>query len=74
MHAFVQALLIGLLYWFCRTNVFHTFTTRLANCPMALAVPIGLIMGDVRQAVIIGAFIPGIICWINRRSRRGHSN
>ncbi len=60
MNPFVQAVLIGLLYWFCRTNMFHTFTTRLANCPMALAVPIGIIMGDVRQAVIIGAFVQAL--------------
>ncbi len=40
--------------------MFHTFTTRLANCPMALAVPIGIIMGDVRRAVIIGAFVQAL--------------
>lgn len=60
MHPFFQALLIGLLYWYCRSNIGYTVSTRIQNCPMALAVPIGIIMGDVRQAVIIGAFLQAL--------------
>lgn len=54
---FVQALLIGVLYWYCRTSVGYTFCIRINSCPMILALPIGLIMGNVPQAMIIGTFL-----------------
>lgn len=55
--SFLQALLIGLLYWYCRSCFGYTFCIRLNSCPMILALPIGLIMGNVPQAMIIGTFL-----------------
>lgn len=60
MHPLIQAVLIGLLYWLARINIGYTFTTRWAYVPMVMAVPIGLIMGDLTQAVIMGAFIQAV--------------
>lgn len=57
MNQFTQALMIGLLYWFCRSCLGYTFAIRLNSCPMILALPIGIIMGDVKQAMIIGTFL-----------------
>lgn len=57
MNPFVQALLIGLLYWFCRSTLGYTFAIRINSCPMILALPIGIIMGDVPQAMIIGTYL-----------------
>ena len=55
--SFMQALLIGLLYWYCRSCIGYTFCIRINSCPMILALPIGLIMGNVPQAMIIGTFL-----------------
>lgn len=57
MNLFIQALMIGLLYWFCRSCLGYTFAIRINSCPMILALPIGIIMGDVPQAMIIGTFL-----------------
>lgn len=57
---FVQALLIGLFYWYLRCSIGYTFNVRWSAIPVAIAVPIGLIMGDVRQAVIMGAYIQAV--------------
>lgn len=54
---FLQALLIGLLYWYCRSCIGYTFCIRLNSCPMILALPIGIIMGNIPQAMIIGTFL-----------------
>lgn len=57
MNEFIQALLIGAVYWLCRTCLGYTFSIRINSCPMILALPIGIIMGNVPQAMIIGAFL-----------------
>ncbi|MGO5023066.1 PTS mannose/fructose/sorbose/N-acetylgalactosamine transporter subunit IIC [Lawsonibacter sp. LCP25S3_G6] len=54
---FLQALLIGLLYWYCRSCIGYSFCIRLNSCPMILALPIGIIMGNIPQAMIIGTFL-----------------
>lgn len=55
--SFIQALLIGLLYWYCRSCLGYTFCIRINSCPMILALPIGIIMGDVVTAMIIGTYL-----------------
>ncbi|MCI9480231.1 MAG: PTS sugar transporter subunit IIC [Lachnospiraceae bacterium] len=48
------ALVFGILYWFA-TNKLWYGTLHLIRQPIVLAVPIGLIMGDLPNAMIIGA-------------------
>lgn len=48
------ALVFGILYWFA-TNKLWYGTLHLVRQPIVLAVPIGLIMGDLPNAMIIGA-------------------
>ena len=48
------ALVFGILYWFA-TNKLWYGTLHLIRRPIVLAVPIGLIMGDLPNAMIIGA-------------------
>lgn len=46
----------GLWYWICKTDVGYAITHAIRQ-PLFAAVPIGLIMGDLKQAVIIGAAV-----------------
>ena len=54
---FLQSLLIGILYFFCRWNPFYTSWLEASCTPMFLSVIIGFIMGDVTSAVIVGAYV-----------------
>lgn len=54
MSNLIQALLIGVVYW-VGTNRLWYGMTHLMRQPMILAIPLGLIMGDVPTAMIIGA-------------------
>ena len=46
----------GIYYWIMKTDVGYAFTHALRQ-PLAAALWIGLIMGDVKQAIIIGAAV-----------------
>lgn len=50
------AIFTGLWYWICKTDVGYAITHAIRQ-PLFASVLIGLIMGDVTQAVIIGAAI-----------------
>lgn len=50
----IKALLIAIVYWLAWSRIGYSFTMFLRQ-PLTLSVPLGLIMGDVRTAVIIGA-------------------
>ena len=54
---FLQSLLIGILYFFCRWNPSYTSWLEASCTPMFLSVIIGFIMGDVTSAVIVGAYV-----------------
>jgi D-glucosaminate-specific PTS system IIC component len=49
-----QALIIGLIYWIS-TNKMWYGTLHFMRTPLFLALPLGLVMGDVQMAMIIGA-------------------
>lgn len=53
MDNFVQALLIGIIYWL-GTNRLWYGTTTVIRQPLVMAVPLGLIMGDPAKAMVIG--------------------
>lgn len=57
---FIKALLIGIFYWISKWAIGYTFGVRWSNLPMVMAPIIGLIMGDVKTAVIMGAFIQAV--------------
>ena len=46
----------GIYYWIMKTDVGYAFTHALRQ-PLVAALWIGLIMGDVKQAIIIGAAV-----------------
>lgn len=50
------AIFTGIWYWICKTDVGYAIT-HVIRQPLFAAVPIGIIMGDVKQAVIIGAAV-----------------
>nr|WP_072514933.1 PTS sugar transporter subunit IIC [Ndongobacter massiliensis] len=52
--SFGLSLVMGVLYW-CGTNKFWYGTQHLARQPLVLAVPIGIIMGDLSNSMKIGA-------------------
>lgn len=54
MNSFVQALLIGLVYWVGTNRIWYATTTVIRQ-PLVMAVPLGLIMGDPVTAMVIGA-------------------
>ena len=54
MNSVVQALLIGIVYWIGTNRLWYGMT-HLIRQPMILAIPLGLIMGDIPTAMIIGA-------------------
>ena len=54
MSKLMQALLIGLLYWFTQVKWFYTFQ-NIFRQPLTVSWFIGMLMGNVPQAIIIGA-------------------
>ena len=50
------AIFTGIWYWLCKTDFAYAVTHAIRQ-PLFAAVPIGLIMGDLKQAVIIGAAV-----------------
>ncbi|WP_040210403.1 PTS sugar transporter subunit IIC [Clostridium polynesiense] len=56
----VQSFFIGILYFFCRWTPNYTFLLEAVYKPTFLAVIIGLIMGDVKTACIIGAYLQAV--------------
>lgn len=54
MERIVQALLISLVYWIGTNRIWYGTTTVIRQ-PLVMAVPLGLIMGDVPTAMAIGA-------------------
>lgn len=50
------ALFAGLWYWFVKTDIGYGITHAIRQ-PLFVALPIGLMMGDLQQALIIGAAI-----------------
>lgn len=54
MEKLMQALFIGLLYWFTQVKWGYTFQ-NIFRQPLTLSLILGLMMGDVHKAIIIGA-------------------
>lgn len=52
-----QAIILGILFCFCRMGILYTWPK---NIPLFSALLIGLVLGDVPQAMIIGAAIQAI--------------
>ncbi|MCR1900004.1 PTS sugar transporter subunit IIC [Irregularibacter muris] len=52
----VLAIFTGIWYWLTRMNIGYTFGYVFAQ-PVVMALPIGLIMGDVPQAMMVGAAV-----------------
>lgn len=50
------ALFAAIYYWFCSTVWGYTFTDAFF-CPVVAAIPLGLLLGDLHTALIIGATI-----------------
>jgi D-glucosaminate-specific PTS system IIC component len=53
----IQAILVGLVYWIATMGMGYTFCVGPLPQPLTLALPIGLIMGNVPQAMVVGAYI-----------------
>lgn len=52
----IKALVIAIIYWLAWSRIGYTFSMILRQ-PLTLSVPLGLLMGDVKTAVIIGALL-----------------
>ena len=52
----IVSIITGIYYWIMKTDVGYAITHAIRQ-PLFAALPIGLIMGDVKQAVIIGAAV-----------------
>lgn len=52
-----QAIILGVLFLFTRANILYTIPK---NSPMFAGLLIGLVLGDVKQAIIIGAALQAI--------------
>lgn len=52
-----QAIILGILFCFCRMGILYTWPK---NIPLFGALLIGIVLGDVPQAMIIGAAIQAI--------------
>lgn len=50
------AIFSGIWYWICKTDIGYAFTHAVRQ-PLFVALPIGLMMGDVKTAIIIGAAV-----------------
>ncbi|MBU3143268.1 PTS sugar transporter subunit IIC [Clostridium sp. CF012] len=53
----VQAVILGVLFIFVKINIMYTIPK---NSPMFVGLLIGLVLGDVKQAIIIGAALQAI--------------
>ena len=53
---FWQALLLGGLYWLANIEMMYTFYWQMMD-PLFLSVFVGLLFGNVPQAMIVGAYI-----------------
>lgn len=56
MEMLAVSIFAGLWYWICKTDVGYAITHAVRQ-PLFAALPIGLMMGDVKQAMIIGAAV-----------------
>ena len=56
---FWQALLLGGLYWLANIEMMYTFYWQMMD-PLFLSVFVGLLFGNVPQAMIVGAYIQPI--------------
>lgn len=54
MNIFVVAVLMGIYYWFARLRFGYTFSSMLLQ-PVVVGVFVGIILGDMKTAMIIGA-------------------
>lgn len=76
MDTLVFASLMGLYYWFARLRLGYTFSAMLLQ-PVVIAVFVGLLLGNMETAMIIGAGMqlvylgvtstPGVTCRQIRR-------
>lgn len=57
---FFQAFLVGIVYWLCKWTPGYISIMPGAYSPMFISFFLGLILGDVQQAVIIGAFLEAV--------------
>ena len=55
-----QAIIIGLIYWVCKWTPGYSSIMPGAYSPMFISVFLGLVLGDVTQAVIIGAYLEAV--------------
>ena len=56
----IKAILVGLFYWLYKWPLGYISIMPGAYSPMFLSVFLGIIVGDVQQAVIVGAFIEAV--------------
>ena len=62
----LQAILLGILYWFGKAGVNQRVWTDVAQQPLTCSLFVGLILGDVPTAMIVGATIqPMFLAAIN---------
>lgn len=52
----IVAIFAGLWWWICKTDIGYAFTHAVRQ-PLFAALPIGLLMGDLESAIIIGAAV-----------------
>ncbi|CUH95213.1 putative membrane protein [Propionispora sp. 2/2-37] len=50
------SIFVGIWYWICKTDIGYAITHAIRQ-PLFAALPIGFLMGDVTQAIIIGAAV-----------------
>jgi len=56
----IKAILVGLFYWIAKWPLSYTFGIMWAYSPMFLSLCLGIIMGNVKDAVVLGAFIQSV--------------
>lgn len=52
-----QAILLGAIYWINTSEVFVPFTYNFTNSPLVVSFFVGLILGDIPTAVMVGATV-----------------
>lgn len=67
MDTLLFASLMGLYYWFARLRLGYTFSAMLLQ-PVVIAVFVGLLLGDMKTAMIIGA---GMLAYLGVTSTPG---
>jgi len=53
----IQAILLGAIYWINTSEMFVPFTYNFTNSPLVVSLWVGLILGDVPTAVMVGATV-----------------